>query len=429
MLTGPGAGASFGLMNGFDPLLDLGVALALGLLIGLERGWHDRDAGEGGRVAGLRTYGLVGLLGGFAALLSDGPVFLGFAFVGVVGAFVVAYGLSGRHRSDVGITSLVAALLTFIFGAAVVQGFMAPAAIGAVITAFLLQYKAFLHRWIDALSPGELHAALKLLLISVVLLPVLPDTGYGPWDALNPFRIWWMVVLIAGISFVGYFAMRIAGTGKGAVLTGLAAGLASSTALTLHFSRLARESPDSSRILGAGILLACGTMFPRMLLLASVIDTGLFMALVAPAAVMGVVVYGSAALLWWRRPSAEAGEQAAKLRNPLALGSALVFGALLAVIMMAAEGLKAVFGDAGILALSAVSGITDVDAITLTLADMSGADLAAGMAALGIVVAGAVNSVVKGAMTLAIGGPRLGLHAAGPLALAAATGLVVAWLA
>lgn len=406
------------------------VALALGLLIGLERGWSRRGAEEGARVAGVRTYGLIGLLGGLAGLVSEKPalVFAALSFVGLAAVLIVAYWRSIDRTQDVGITSLVAALLTFVFGAAATLDYMAEAAAAAVATAFLLGSKTQLHGWIKALEETELRAGLKLLLISVVVLPVLPDQGYGPWGALNPYQIWWMVVLIAAVSFAGYFAMRLAGPGKGAALTGLFAGLASSTALTLHFSRLARAERARAKLYAAGVLIACGTMFPRMAAVTFVLNRDLLLLLWPAAAAMAVVVYGGALLLFLslRRNPAEAGA-AAPLSNPLQLKTAIGFGAVLALVMLAAEGLERAFGGAGVAALAAVSGVTDVDAITLTLASRAQDDLALALSAFGIVLAGAVNSLVKAGMALVVGGTRYGLMAAAPLGLAAVVGLAVVW--
>ncbi|MGD8803934.1 MAG: MgtC/SapB family protein, partial [Gammaproteobacteria bacterium] len=219
------------------------VALAIGLLIGVERGWKEREAQEGERVAGVRTFGLIGLLGGGTALLAEqlGSLVLGLAFVGMAGALTTVYVVNFRSsEDDAGITSLITGLLTFVFGALTVMGQAAVAAAFAVVTTLLLSYKPVLHQWVSALEVDELRAGIKLLLISVVLLPILPDQGFGPWQALNPYEMWWMVVLVASISFTGYFAIKIAGTRRGTVLTGLFGGLASSTALTLHFSRMSR---------------------------------------------------------------------------------------------------------------------------------------------------------------------------------------------
>lgn len=222
----------------------LGVALAIGLLIGVERGWKEREVEEGERVAGVRTYGLIGLLGGGVALLSNhiGSLVMGFAFLGLAGALTMSHIVNMPSEEDAGITSLVAAFIVFVFGAMAAMGEVVIAAGSAVVATLLLTYKPLLHRWVSALETEELRAGIKLLLISVVLLPILPNQGYGPWQTLNPYMIWWMVVLIATISFVGYFAIKIGGAHRGIVFTGLFGGLASSTALTLHFSR---SSPDA----------------------------------------------------------------------------------------------------------------------------------------------------------------------------------------
>lgn len=414
-----------------EPMLPLAVSLALGLLIGLERGWSTRAVEAGGRVAGVRTYGLIGLLGGVCGLISEKPalIFAGLSFVALTALLISAHIQAVRRSNEIGITSVVASLLTFAFGAATTLDYMIEAAAAAVVTALVLGSKRQMHRWVQALDETELRAGIMLLVISVVVLPILPNRGFGPWQALNPFEIWWMVVLIAAISFIGYFAMRIAGPGKGAALTGLLAGLASSTALTLHFSRLGRSRPESRDALAVGVLLACGTMFPRMLVVTGLLNRDL-LPLVAPAgAAMALVTYGGAAGLWLRlRRKAPPTTQGARLTNPLELKAAIFFGGLLAVVMLAAEGLERGFGGAGVLALAAVSGVSDVDAITLTLSTRAQDAATMTISAIGIVLAGAVNSLVKAGMAFAVGGPGVGARAAVPLAVAAAIGLVAVWL-
>ena len=408
----------------------LGVALAIGLLIGVERGWHEREAAEGKRVAGVRTYGLIGLLGGVLALLAEqlGALLFGLAFIGLAGALSAIYVVNQRQGDDdVGITSLVAGLLTFAFGALAATGEVALAAAGGVVTTLLLSYKPLLHGWVSGLEAGELQAAIKLLLISVVLLPILPNRGYGPWQALNPYAIWWMVVLIALISFAGYVAIKIAGARRGTVFTGLFGGLASSTAVTLHFSRMCRRKAAAAPMLATGILLACGTMFPRMLLVASVLNPGLFPLLVVPAAVMALAAYAPAAA-YWRGSSGDNVDADALLKNPLELRAALGFGLLLALVMLLGKALRHWFGEGGVLALAAASGVADVDAITLSLARMTQDDLALPVAATGIVIAAAVNSLVKGGMASFIGGRRIGLRVGVPLLAAAGAGLLTVWL-
>jgi uncharacterized membrane protein (DUF4010 family) len=334
-----------------------------------------------------------------------------------------------RTRPDhLGITVPVAGLLTFVLGALAASGQVAAAAAGAVVAALLLSAKPAMHRWLGTLRRHELSAGLQLLLLSVVVLPLLPDQGYGPWQALNPHRIWWMVVLIAAMSFVGYFAVKEAGARKGAVFTGLFAGLASSTALTLHFSRLARGRPDLSPMLAMGILLACGTMFPRMAVVLAVVAPGLLLPALLPLGLMTLVIYGAALRQWWalRDPP---GEAAAAMTNPLELPVAIGFGALLALVMVLAKAVEVWLGNAGVLVLAAASGIADVDAITLSLAGMAGTGLDLNIAVTGIVIAAGANCLVKGGMAGAIGGRGLGLTVALPLALAAMLGPLAIWLA
>lgn len=407
----------------------LGVALAIGLLIGTERGWKDRETDEGGRVAGLRTFGLIGLLGGGTALIARelGVLLLGFAFVALAGVLTAAYVANlGRRPDDAGITSLIAALLTFIFGALAVLHQVLVAVAAAVVTTLLLDVKPVLHRWIDVIQAKELRAALKLLLISVVVLPVLPNQGYGPWQAINPYEVWWMVVLIAGISFAGYLAVSVGGAHKGTLFTGLFAGLASSTALTWHFARLAKREPKMTPTLAIGILIACGTMLPRMAAIAVLFNWNLLRALLPPALVMTLVIYAVA--LWQMRRVSARLETAPPMENPLELKFALTFGVLLAVVLLLTKALDAWLGHAGLLLLAAVSGIANVDAITLSLARASREGDLVVVAVTGLVIAAAANSVVKAAIAALIGGRALGLKVMPPLVAAIVAGGLTTWL-
>ena len=408
----------------------LGASLAIGLLIGVERGWEKRTAQEGRRIAGLRTYGLIGLLGGALAQLAGqyGPLILGLSFIGLAGTLTTVYVINLRHGDgDLGITSLVTGLLTFVLGALAAMGEVAIAAAFAVVTTLLLSYKPLLHNWVSTLEPDELRAGIKMLLISVVLLPILPDKGYGPAQALNPYEIWWMVVLVAAISFIGYFAVKIAGTRRGIVFTAMFGGLVSSTALTLHFSRMLRNDPAMTPILSMGILLACGTMFPRMLLVASIVNPGIMQTLLVPATVMSLITYLSA-VFYWRSVSHDGSQTVSPLKNPLELKTALGFGLFLALVMLLGKVLRNLFGASGVLALAAASGVADVDAITLSLARMSQDDLMLHVAVSGIVIAAAMNSLVKGGMAMFIGGRHVGLRVGLPLLGSTVGGLLAVWL-
>lgn len=404
----------------------LGVAIAIGLLIGIERGWKGRGAEEGEREIGLRTLALLGLVGGLAGLLGTefGGLLIGLMFIGLAILLGLVYRIKADQRDDIGLTTEIAALATFLLAALSGLGHMAIASAGAVLMVILLGYKGQLHGWLRALKRAELTAGFKLLLISVVLLPLLPDRGFGPWQALNPYTIWWMVVLIAAISFVGYFAIRIAGARAGTIFTAVFGGLASSTATTLNLARLAGGKQGATPLLAGGILLACGTMFPRMVLVATIVHAPLFMPLLWPALVMAVLTYGPALWLLRKRHDAEDTDDLLP-GNPLELTSALSFGALLALVMLLGKALVEWVGDAGVYALAAASGIADVDAITLSLSAMSGEELAERTVALAIVIAASVNSLAKAALAGFVGGRELGLKVGLPLGVAVAAGLLV----
>ncbi|QFS86316.1 MULTISPECIES: MgtC/SapB family protein [unclassified Marinobacter] len=410
--------------------INLAIALLLGAIIGLERGWDAREQKSGERIAGIRTFALIGLLGGISAVLAleitvwAFPVML----VSVAAIGLVAYSERLEHIRNFSITGMVGMLLTFCFGAIAVAIDPVMATAAAVITAIILDNKEEIHGWVQKLQAHELDAALKLLLISVVMLPLLPNTTMGPGGVLNPREIWWMVVLIASISFVGYFAIRVAGARKGILFTSLFAGLSSSTALTLHFSRQASKNPDFNPQFAAGILIACGTMFPRILMYCLIINTALLPSLIWPVAVMTVLLYGPALFIWKRHSRQFQVSQPNLSQNPLDLSSALVFGLLLTAILILGEFLKNSFGDAGIYALAATSGVADVDAITLSLTRMSNDGLGMNTAVLGIVIAAAVNNLVKSGMAWTIGNRRTGLLVAGPMVLSLAAGLLIAWL-
>jgi len=328
--------------------------------------------------------------------------------------------LRQQRIHDAGVTSIIAALLTFTFGVMAVLGHELLAATGAVVTVILLGSKPLLHDWVARLRAEELYATFRLLLISVVVLPLLPDRGFGPWQALNPYRIWWMVVLISGISFAGYVALRIAGERRGVLATGLFAGLASSTAVTVSLARRSRDAVPAD-LLAAGIIIACATMFLRILVVASIVRWPLAAALAGPLLLMGGVSF-LAAWFYWRRGGSGGGD-GMNVRNPFELRPALIFAGLLALVMLLSAALVDRFGAASVHGLAAAAGLADVDAITLSLAGMAGRELALSTAAAAILLAAVVNSLVKSALALGIGGRALGLRVGAALLIAVLAGL------
>ncbi|MFP5340895.1 MAG: MgtC/SapB family protein, partial [Gammaproteobacteria bacterium] len=257
-----------------DTLLSLATALGVGLLIGTERSWSSRDNRDE-ELAGIRTFGLSGLFGGLAALMAGEygvaawiALFLALALLVVAG-----YVVESRYSADHGMTTEVALLLTFLLGSLALAESRLLAASVAIVVALLLNLKARLHSALNRLSEAELGGALKLLFISVVLLPALPDQGFGPWQAFNPYTTWWMVVLIAGIGFAAYVAIRLFGTRHGLLVTALLGGIVSSTAMTITLARL--DAKKLRPALAAGLLATSALMFPRVLLEVGVVNRGL----------------------------------------------------------------------------------------------------------------------------------------------------------
>ncbi|MDX1456623.1 MAG: MgtC/SapB family protein [Marinobacter sp.] len=410
--------------------LNLAIALLLGALIGLQRGWKARERKSGERIAGIRTYALVGLLGGIAALLADTLTVWAFPviLISLIAVTLVAFNRRLVETRNFSITGIIGLILTFCFGAVAVAVDPVPAAAAAVVTAILLDNKTEIHSLIRKLQANELDAGLKLLLITVVMLPLLPNTRMGPGGILNPYEIWWMVVLIASVSFVGYFAIRMAGAAKGILFTSLFAGLSSSTALTLHFARQSRQTPDLSPQFASGILIACGTMFPRILVYCLLINRDLLPSLVGPVIAMTLALYVPAFAIWRYNRDSLAVEQPQLSKNPLDLKTALAFGVLLTMILLVGELLKEWFGNTGIYVLAATSAIADVDAITLSLTRLSHSSISADTAVLGIIIAAAVNNLVKTGLATSIGTKALGLRVGVPMVVSMIAGLAVIWM-
>lgn len=410
---------------------NLAIACAIGLVVGSERGWHHRERGEGARVAGIRTFTVVAMLGGLVGTITNGLagdnalLICALTFVPLALLLSAGHWQATRIDGDLSITTEVAAMVTFWLGVMPAFNLTLPAAASAVILALLLHLKEPLHRWLEVLDRKELLGTLQFLLVSVVVLPLLPNRGFGPWDALNPYQLWWMVVLISGLSLLGYFAMRLAGPRRGIVATSLAGGIASSTAVTLSLSRLHRDTDAGARMVGAGILLACSTMYARMLIVIFVLNQPLAWLSLAPLA-MGFLILLGLALWRLQQGETESNSRSPAVQNPFQLLPALQFGTLLAVVMIAARALREWFGETGLYLLAVFTGIADVDAIVLSLAPQAGGSLAPALVIVCISLAAATNTVMKGIYCRAIAGPELGRQVLLPLAATSALVLTLA---
>ena len=394
--------------DALDTLLNFASALAAGLLIGAERGWQSRNDDDRQLVAGIRTFALSALLGGFALLLGErfGVVAWAVIFASFAALVIASYFGELQRTGDMGLTSEVAMLITFLLGSLAVAGHPPLAAAGAVAVALLLSLKRVLHGALQQLSEEELSGTLKLLFISLVLLPALPNQGYGPWQAFNPYVIWWMVVLIAAIGFAAYIAIRLVGTRHGLLITALLGGIVSSTAMTVTLARLA-EGRRLNALLACGLLATSALMFPRVLLEVGLVNPGLLPQLTWPL-LGATLIYAGGAWLHYRRADNEVADSAdAPLKNPFELAPALRFAALLALILLLVEAAQAWFGDRGVYAVALLSGLADVDAITLSLARSAQGELGNEVAVRGIFLAALSNSLVKAFLVLLIGGRAL----------------------
>ena len=326
-------------MDTFELIQRMTIALAIGLVIGIERGWQQREEAEGERAVGLRTHALAGLLGGAWGAIARGTgdwgvVALGLAFMTFAGAIVIFRLRELEHDKTFGATTVVAAMIAFALGAMAVLGDQTVAAAAGVAVAVLLALKTVLHTWLKRLTWEELRAGLILLAMTVILLPVLPDREIAAWLPINPREVWLLTILIAALSFAGYVAIRVAGPQLGIPLSGIAGGLVSSTATTLNMGRLARQHTERTKLFAAAILLSSAVMMLRVIFLVGVVNASLLQ-FVAPPLVLALLAQGVLAgyLGNWTRSAATV-DQPLSLRNPFDLGVVLAFGALLAIIMV-----------------------------------------------------------------------------------------------
>lgn len=417
-----------------DILWKLFSALGVGLLIGTERGWYGRKEDEGDRVAGIRTFSLVGLLGGVTAALVPhaGEWMIPISILSFTALVIASYifEIKVLDKEDIGITTEVALILTFVLGIWAALGSQIEALSSAVVVMTLLSMKPVLHKWLQKIDVEVIYAGIKLLIISLILLPILPNKGYGPWEALNPYWIWWMVVLISGLSFLGYILVKYIGEGKGTILTAIIGGLASSTAVTISLAQISKQTAeDRNKVYIAGVLIASAIMFVRVFVEVSVVNPELLHPLWIPLAAMLILTFGCVGWLYissGMEPSED--NPTLDLGNPLQLKTALQFGALLGVILVLSTALKEWFGDEGIYLLALLSGLMDVDAITLSLSKMAQNEITHAVATLGIIISVISNTVVKAGFFFFIAGWKKSLELLWLIVLISTGGVLSFWL-
>jgi uncharacterized membrane protein (DUF4010 family) len=406
------------------------AAIGLGLLLGLER---QRKSEQEMMFGGVRTFALIALLGASGAFAQQKLALDWVApltFIAVAALIVVAYAVTAR-QGEIGITTEVSALLSFVLGGLCGWGQIGIASAVAIASLMLLTLKDYLHRLAQRVEAADVEATLKFAIISVIILPLLPNQTYGPApiDVINPYKIWLMVVLIAGLNFVGYVLVKVLGNEHGLGLTGILGGLLSSTAVTLGFSQRSRQEPAQSPAFALAIILAWTIMFLRVVVMCSVVNRRLGSILAVALALVTAASLVSAFVLWRRSRSSKTGEVTAGA-NPFELGEAIRFGLLFGVVTVAAKAAEAYFGEVGLYLAGAVAGLTDVDAISLSMANLAAGDPGSTLvAARTIVIAVVMNTVVKAGMATSLGTAALRrtiLPITGLLLIASAAGILLA---
>ena len=397
------------------------VALLVGFLIGLDR---ERAEIRKGReaFAGVRTFPLVALAGAVPVLLLDvaGPALLVASFVAVSGLILVSYHRSSADGS-LGATTEVAAVATFLLGALSASGHFVVAGATGVAIAVLLVAKPHLEAFSRALTADEVRAALELAVISVIILPILPRRGMGPWQVLNPFEIWLVVVLVSGLSFVGFVAMRLLGERRGLAVTGAVGGLVSSTAVTLAMAERSRADEGLAGPAASAAVLASCVMSLRMAVLGGIINIGILPRLLPVVGSMAVVG-GLAA--WWlaRSATGEGVGSSGHISNPFSLRSAVSFGAVYAIVLLLVRAAQETLGDGGTYAAAALSGVADVDAVTIAFSRLGPVADSWRTPAAAVTVAAVMNTLVKLGMGVGLGAGRFRRQVAVALGLMAAVG-------
>lgn len=399
-----------------DVSIGLLVALAAGVLVGIERE-QTHGAEDSRRIAGIRTFPLIALAGALSALASHatGPWVVASGFV-VLGALVaLSYYRVATAERDVAMTTAIAALVIYLLGvltllpgvplATTDRYLVVVAGAGGVMA--LLAAKPILHGAIAKLTRDDLYATVKFVVLVAVVLPLLPDRVYGPFDVLNPFHIGLMVVLVAAISFVGYVAARVLGARRGLAATGLIGGLISSTAVSVSLSRRAREEPSEVDAAAVAIIAASSIMFARILAEVAVVDPPLLAGLGWSMGAMTVVGLTIAIALHLRPRAVQVEHEDVPITNPFELKLALQFGAFYALVLFVSKVAQVYFGESGLYVSSFVAGTTDVDAITLSVSAFHKQGLGMTPAVIAITIAAATNTIVKIGIVAVFGGWRI----------------------
>jgi uncharacterized membrane protein (DUF4010 family) len=390
----------------YAELESIGLALALGLLVGVQRGWATRKEPAGSRFAGIRTFGLLGLTGGIAGALQARAAGLATVLLAAsAGLVLIGYWRATARTNLVSGTASVAGLLTLACGYMAGAGDYALASAASGIMVLVLALRSPLHRWLDRLDEAEVAAIARFALIALVILPLLPDTPFGPYLAWRPRQLWLVVVLVSGFSFLGYFAAKQLGPARGILATAAAGSMVSSTAVTASLAGKLRDAEGDPALLNAGIALASATMFFRVMVLTAAL-AGYALPTFATLALPGLVVslVATVLILRGRDKVAAVPDESIALRNPFALGPALVLMGLTMVLTLAARWVLERYGDAGLATVLAISGTVDVDSAIITLGNLPADTLTPKVAGLVLLPPVLLNTLFKAATAVALAG-------------------------
>ncbi len=407
---------------GYNPqIIGLGIALAIGFVIGLEREWAED------KPVGVRSFALIAAFGGISALLNPES-----------GGWLVAIGLLALsfilvlhvHRRKLeGITTLVAAFIVYLLGAAAVAGYWLPAIVlgGAIMV--LLHWKQPLHKWVARLGDKDFEIVVRFVLIALVILPVLPDTDIGPYGAFNPFTAWFMVVLIVGINLVGFVAFRLVGARAGGWLAGLLGGLVSSTATTVSYADLSKRERGLGPVAALVILVASAVVYGRVLVELAIVAPDLVTSMVGPAVAFTAVLLGLSAVVY-RTVRSKTDTELPERENPARIRQAVIFAALYAVILFGVAAARDLIGDEAVYAVAFVSGLTDVDALTLSIAQLYSGGESPGFDAWRVIFLATLSNLlfkIVAASLLGSAELRKWILGTGAVAMPAGIGLLLLW--
>lgn len=412
-----------------DLIMRLAISLGLGLLVGLQREY------DGQPMAGIRTFGIITLMGTITGLIT-GHVESGWIIasgaLGVAIIFAAANLIEKKEPSLTGFgqTTEVAAITMYFIGAYLAFGEITIAVITGAAIAVLLHVKKNLESFIDKMPAKSIRAIMQFVAISLIIFPILPDETFGPYDVLNPYNIWTMVVLIVGLGLAGYFMYRWFGKDIGTLASGMLGGLISSTATTVTFSKRAEGNSELSTLAAFVIATASSIALVRVMVEVFVVTPNNFGAIAPPLIAEFLIMTGLSAYLYFKRKGEK--EEDVNLPepdNPAQLKTALIFGFLYGLITLGVAFAEDFFGDSGLFVISIISGLTDVDAITLSLSNrLNAGGISEGLAWKLILLASLANLAFKGGLVMVLGPGRLKKHIAFIFGISIVAGLLIIWL-